>query len=108
VLGELLVRFRVVNADGVVGDVELPEGIAALTERLAFGGSPTGEGLGEPGQHDGALAFVVGEFVRLAVRSLKVEWRRNVADLQLGTRLSPEADEGGSERERDACCQGKQ
>jgi hypothetical protein len=63
VLCERLVRLRVVDADGVVGDVELPEGGAALTERLAFRCSSAGERFGEPGQHDGVLAFVVGELM---------------------------------------------
>jgi hypothetical protein len=107
-LRELLVGLLVVKADCVVGDVELPDAFAALTERLAFGGSSTGEGFGKPGQHDGALAFVVGELVQLAVRSLQTEWGRGIAHVQLGTRLLPEADDCASERERSACCHGQQ
>ena len=67
VLGKSLVGLGIVYADGEVGDVELLDQIAALTERLAFGGSTAGEGFREPGQHDRALAFVVGQAVHLAV-----------------------------------------
>ena len=63
VFRELLVGLGVVNADGVVGDVELPDGFAALTERFAFGCSPASEGFGKPGEHDGALVFVIGELM---------------------------------------------
>lgn len=61
VLSEFLVGLRVVDADREVGDVVLPDGSAALTERLAFGRSSAGEGFWEPREHDGALAFVIGE-----------------------------------------------
>jgi hypothetical protein len=103
-LREFLVGLGVVKADSIVGDVELPDGLAALTERLAFGGSSAGEGFGKPGEHDGALAFVVGKLVQLAVRSLQTERRSDVAYVQLGTRLLPETNDCGSERERSARC----
>jgi hypothetical protein len=67
--GEFLVGLRVIDADGEVGDVELADRFAALTERLALGRSSAGEGLREPCEHDGALARVVGESMRLAVRA---------------------------------------
>ena len=69
-LSEFLVRLGVVEARGVIGDVELPDGLAALTERLAFGSSPAGKGFGEPGEHDGPLALMVRKLMRLAIRSL--------------------------------------
>ena len=77
VLGKLLVGLGVVYADGVVGDVELSDGIAALTERLAFGRSPAGEGFREPREHDGALALVIGELMGLAVGARQVEAGRH-------------------------------
>jgi hypothetical protein len=103
VFGELLVLFRGIDADRVVGNVELPDGVAALTERLALGRSPAGEGFREPREHDDALACVIGETMSLAVRALKVEWRSNVSDLQFRARLLSEADQGGRERKGDAC-----
>ncbi|MCK6684869.1 MAG: hypothetical protein L6R30_20915, partial [Thermoanaerobaculia bacterium] len=50
-----------IDARREVGDVELPDFCAALTERLAFLRSPTREGLGEPGQDDDTLASVLGQ-----------------------------------------------
>ena len=61
VLCKLLVLFGSVDTDREVGDVELPDRFAALTERLTFGRSSAGEGFREPGEHDGALALVVGK-----------------------------------------------
>jgi hypothetical protein len=107
-LGEFLVRLGVVETDGVIGDVELPDGFAALTERLAFSGSATREGFREPGEDDRALALVVGKLMRLAVRPLQVERRGHVAHLQLGTRLLAETRNDGPQRERSACRQGQQ
>jgi hypothetical protein len=102
-LGKLLVRFRVVDADGEIGDVELPDGIAALTERLAFGRSPAGEGFREPRQHDSVLALVVGESVHLAIGALQIEGRRGIADVQLRSGLVSEADNASHKSENDAC-----
>ena len=61
VFGKLLVFFRRVDTRREVRDVELPDGFAALTERLAFGRSTAGEGFREPGEHDGAFALEVGK-----------------------------------------------
>jgi hypothetical protein len=83
VLGKLPVGLGVVDADRVVGDVELPEGIAALTERLAFGRSPAGERFREPGQHNRAFAAVIRQLVRAAVRPGEVEPWRVIANLEL-------------------------
>src|SRR5258708_2872681 len=60
-VGLLLLRERGVvrqgvDADHEIRDVERANQLAALTERLAFGGSTTGERLGEPCQHDGFAA----------------------------------------------------
>ena len=50
-LGELLVRLGIVDAGGEIDDVgEGPDVVAALTERLAFGRSTTGERFREPGE----------------------------------------------------------
>ena len=61
VRSKLLVLFGRVDARREIGNIELPDRFAALTERLAFGRSATGEGFGEPGEHDGAFALVVGK-----------------------------------------------
>jgi hypothetical protein len=66
-LGELLVRLGIVDADGVVRDVELADGVAALTERLALGRSAAGESFREPGQDNGTLAAMVGELMHAAI-----------------------------------------
>jgi hypothetical protein len=66
-LGEFLVLLRAVDADREVGDLELPDGLTALTERLAFGRSTASEGFGEPGEDDRAVPFEVGQQVPLAV-----------------------------------------
>ena len=100
---ELLVRLRVVNADRVVGDVELSNGLAALTERLAFGRSPAGEGFREPCEHDGALAFVIGELVGAAVGPRQIECRGFVAHFQLRSGLLPKAGNSRHNRKNDAC-----
>jgi hypothetical protein len=68
-LGELLVGLGVVAGRGEVGDVEFPEGWPARTERLAFGGSATGERLREPGDDDRFLPFELLQRVGLAVRT---------------------------------------
>ena len=56
---ELLVRLRRVDTDREICDVERPDLIAALTERLALGGSTAGEGFCKPRQHDRLLAPIV-------------------------------------------------
>ena len=58
-LREVGVEFQAVATGGEVGDVERLDGFAVLTERLALRRSAPGEGLGEPGDHDGLLAFEV-------------------------------------------------
>ena len=57
--GELLVYFGIITTGGEVFDVELTKGLAVLTERNAFFASPTGEGFGIPGDHQGALSHKV-------------------------------------------------
>jgi hypothetical protein len=83
VLGKLPVGVGVVDADRVIGDIELPDGIAALTERLAFGRSPARERFREPRQHNRAFAAMIRQLVHTAVRAREVEPRRFVADLEL-------------------------
>jgi hypothetical protein len=103
VLGELLVRFRIVDADRVVRDVELADGIAALTERLAFGRSPAGERFREPGEDDGTLALVIGELMGAAIRARQIERRCQIARLQLGSRGLPKPGKTRHYRQRDTC-----
>ena len=70
-LRELLVGFRGVDADGEIRNVKGANELAALTERLAFRRSPAGERFGKPREHDGALAFVVGQAIGCSVGSSK-------------------------------------
>jgi hypothetical protein len=87
VLCELLVRLGIVDAGSKVDDIlEGPKVVAALTERLALGGSASGEGLREPGKNDG-LALVIRQPMHLAVGALEREVRRSVACLQCRLRL---------------------
>ena len=81
-LGELLVVLGCVDANHVVRDVVLPNQIAALTERLAFGRSTTGERLREPREHDCLLAARLRQRVSLAVRSRRRERGGHVTNLQ--------------------------
>jgi hypothetical protein len=66
-LGEGLVRLRRIDADGKVCDVERPDVVAALTERLAGRGSASGECFGEPCENHSLFAFVVGQAVSPAI-----------------------------------------
>jgi hypothetical protein len=84
-LREVLVGLWRIDAGGKVCDVEGPNVVAALTERLALRGSGRGEGLGEPGQDDNA-PVVVGELVGLSVGAWQLERRRGIANLQLDGR----------------------
>ena len=82
-LREFGVVFDGVTARGEIGNVELLEFLAALTERQTFLRSAAGKGFGEPGDQDCPFAFVVRQFVRLAVAALQFEGRRLVADLEI-------------------------
>jgi hypothetical protein len=66
-LRERLVRLRLIYADREVRHIELPNRIAALTERLAFRGSSSGESLGKPSEHHHLLALVIGQPIGLPV-----------------------------------------
>jgi len=84
VLGELPVRFRIVDTGREIYDVgEGPDVFTALTERLAFGRSTTGERLRKPGKHHG-LALVLREAVDLAIGALECERRGGIPGFQLG------------------------
>jgi hypothetical protein len=84
VLGELLVRLGIIDTGREVDDVgKGADVVAALTERLALGGSTAGECLGEPGKNEG-LALVIRQAVHLAVGALQREGRRHVAGFELG------------------------
>src|SRR5208337_2126041 len=66
-LGELLVVARDIHAGGEIGDVQPFQKVSPLGKRLAFGRAASRERLGEPGEHDGGLALVIGQRVNLAV-----------------------------------------
>lgn len=80
--GEFLVHVGGIAAGGEIGDVEFPDFLAARTERLAFGRSAAGEGLGKPSHHDGLFAFEIGQLISLAVAAGEFEFRRGVAGLE--------------------------
>ena len=65
--GELRVFVRRIATGCEIGDIKFTDVVAARTERLAFRRSPTGEGLGKPGNHDRLFAFEIGKFIGLAV-----------------------------------------
>jgi hypothetical protein len=100
VLGELLVGVGVVDADRVVRDIELTDRIAALTERLAFGGSPAGEGFREPGKDDGPFAAVVGKLMSPAVGAGKIEAGGFVPHLQFDAARLPKPGNARHNRNR--------
>ena len=86
VLREFLVGVRIVDACREIRDVlERTQIGAALTERLAFGRSTSGECGREPGKHHG-LAFVIRQAMNLAVGPLEREVWRAIANLQNGLR----------------------
>jgi hypothetical protein len=82
VLGKFLVGFRVVYAHREVGDIECANRGAALTERLAFRRSATGERFWEPRQYDSAFAFEISKRVNLAVGAWQAEGGRRITHFQ--------------------------
>jgi len=75
---------RCVDAGCEELDVEGPNGIAALTERLAFGRSRTAVGFAEPRQHDRLLSLVVLEAVGAAIGALQREQWGRLARREVG------------------------
>lgn len=66
-LSKRLVLVRCVATGCKVGNLEFPQGIAALTERLAFLRSATGKRFRVPRDHDDLLAGKIRQLVRLSV-----------------------------------------
>jgi hypothetical protein len=81
-LGESAVLLGPIDAGGDVGDLEFPDLVSALPERLAFGGSSSRECPGEPGKNDGALTLELGQAMDSSVRAGKREARSRVSDIQ--------------------------
>lgn len=96
-LGKFRIGLEVVAARCEVGDIEFPDLIATLTERLAFGRSASGEGFRIPGHDHGLLALEVGERIGLAIASFQGEIRSVVANREVGTSTCREADEPDKE-----------
>lgn len=65
--GKLGVHLVRVTTGGEVGNIELSQSIAALTERLTLGRSATGKRLRIPSDHDNLFAFEIGQLMRRAV-----------------------------------------
>ena len=80
---KLFVGLGRIAACSKVIDGKSPNRVAALTERLAFARSPTGESFWKPCKDD-SLALQIREPVRLSVGTLELEVRRRVANVQLG------------------------
>ncbi len=82
-LGKLSVSFNWINAGGEVCDVELANGLAALTERLAFLRSAAGERFWVPGDDKGFLPFEVFVAVCFSVAADHLEIGNVVTDIDL-------------------------
>jgi hypothetical protein len=65
-----------------VGDVELPDSVAAPTERPAFRRSPARERARKPREYDGLPSNEVRQPIRAPVRAWQLEERRRIARLQ--------------------------
>lgn len=102
-LGKFRVRFDIVTAGCEISDVVFPNFFATLTERLAFGRSSTGKGLGIPRHDHGLLAFVVGEFVGLAVTSRHGEVRRVITDSKVGAGIGGQRSHSEKKGHREEC-----
>lgn len=74
-------RWRI-DARRKMGNIEVANEFAALTERLADSRSTAGPGLGEPGQDDRLLAAVVREPIGPAVGTRQREVWRHVSNRQ--------------------------
>lgn len=98
---KFLVSLFVVAACGKICDIEFPNFFATLTERLAFGRSSPGKGLGIPRHDDGLFAFKIGEFVGFAVASLQREVRCIVANRKVGPGVCSQS----SHSEKESCGQ---
>jgi hypothetical protein len=72
------------GADGEQRGIERPDVFAALTERLAFGGSASAECLDKPDKNHRLLTSEVSQAVSPAVRSQERKRRRRVARFELG------------------------
>ena len=82
-LGKLSVSFNWINAGGEVCDVELANGLAALTERLAFLRSSAGKCFWIPGNDKGFLPFEVFVAVGFSVAADHLEIGNVVAHVDL-------------------------
>ena len=100
-LGELLIDVGWIDASGEVGDIELTQGLAVLTERLALSRSATGERFGIPGDDEGFLAFEIGQFVRLSVAPLHLKIRCRHSDFQFAICRMYHHGHAGDDRECD-------
>jgi len=77
--GESLVRVRRIDADGKIRDVECPDQIAALTERLALRGSAAGERFRKPRDHNRTHSGVIAKPIRAPVGRGQFEVWRHIA-----------------------------
>ncbi len=82
-LREILVDLRRIDTRRKIYGIEGSDFFAALTERLAFGGSRRCKRFRKPRQDDDLATFVVGKSVRFPVGTWERERRRGIADFEL-------------------------
>jgi hypothetical protein len=78
--GKVGILFDTVDAGGEVSHVKFTDGVAALTERLAFLRSATGKRLGIPGDHNRLFPLELFAGVGFAVATHHLELGSVVAD----------------------------
>ena len=83
-LGESSVDLGCVAARGEVGNVELANRFAVLTERLTLGRSASGKRFREPRDDDRFLSFEVRKFVSVSITTGEFERGCRVANFQFG------------------------
>ena len=84
--GKLRVGLRPIDARGKIPDAKLPQRLAALTERLAFGGSTARKRFREPRDDDRFVSGVVLQPINTAVGAGQREIGRGVARRQNNSR----------------------
>ena len=101
--GEFCVGLRIVATRRKVGDVELADFLAALTERLTFGRSTTGESLRKPSNHNGPLVFEIRKPIGFAVAPLQSKVRRVVTGSEVSAGVTGRHGQGDQSGKGGTC-----